>query len=129
MMPTTPATPSADSDASAPAEPKVFVKDLQEKQSFISVFLARDKAVLTGKNGKTYISALLGDSTGAVDARIWDNVETMADVFQSGDIVRVKGLVQIFQGRRQVVVQSSKRRCLKITRWKTLFLALIATPK
>ena len=88
---------------------KVFVKDLQDKQVFTSVFLARDKAVLVGKNGKSYISTLLGDSTGTVDARIWDNVESLTDAFQSGDVVRVKGQVQIFQGRRQVIVHKLEK--------------------
>lgn len=88
----------------ATAPQKIFVKDLVEKQGFHSLFLARDKAVLTGKNGKNYISLFLTDSTGSVDARIWENVDTLIDSFQSGDIVRVKGQVQIFQNRRQVVV-------------------------
>jgi len=83
---------------------KVFVKDLQEKQTFHSFFLIREKTVLTGKNGKTYITTLLADRTGAVDARVWDNVEALSNLFQSGDIVRVKGQVQIFQGRRQVII-------------------------
>jgi 3'-5' exoribonuclease len=94
---------------SAAGPVKTFVRDLEEKQVFVSVFLARDKAVLTGKNGKTYLSLVLGDRTGQVDARVWDNVESMADLFQSGDIVRVKGMVQIFQGRRQVVVHKLEK--------------------
>jgi 3'-5' exoribonuclease len=83
---------------------KIFVKDLQDKQVFNTIFLARDKAMLTGKNGKSYISVYLADSSGAVDARIWDNVDAMSEVFQTGDILRVKGQVQIFQGRRQVII-------------------------
>lgn len=83
---------------------KVFVRDLQDKQIFTSVFLARDKAVLTGKNGKSYISVFLADNSGSVDSRIWDNVDAIAETFQTGDVVRVKGQVQIFQNRRQVIV-------------------------
>ena len=63
--------------------------------------MAREKTLLTGKNGKPYISVVLSDSSGAIDARIWDNIDQMIDVFQSGDIVRVKGQVQVFQGRKQ----------------------------
>ena len=88
---------------------KIFVKDLSEKQVFSSVFLARDKAVLTGKNGKTYISLFLADASGSIDARIWDNVDALIDGFQSGDIVRVKGQVQTFQHRRQVVIHRLER--------------------
>lgn len=90
-------------DAAEPSA-KIFVRDLQDKQVFTSVFLVRDKAQLTGKNGKTYLSLFLTDSSGAVDSRIWDNIDSLNETFQNGDIVRVKGQVQIFQNRRQVVV-------------------------
>ncbi|MEK7355504.1 MAG: HD domain-containing protein [Bdellovibrionota bacterium] len=83
---------------------KIFVRDLQDKQTFNSHFLVRDKAVLTGKNGKTYISVTLADASGAVDARIWDNVESLGELFQSGDVIRVKGQIQLFQNRRQAIV-------------------------
>ncbi len=83
---------------------KQFVRDLQDKQTVLSIFLVRDKAVLTGKNGKSYISLILGDNSGTVDARIWDNVDQVSHLFQSGDMIRIKGLVQIFQNRKQVVI-------------------------
>ena len=88
----------------ATASPKIYVSHLEDKQVFASCFLARDKTRLTGKNGKAYISFFLADQSGAVDCRVWDNVDTVSDVFQSGDVVKVKGQVQIFQGRKQVVI-------------------------
>lgn len=92
-----------------PQEAKIFVKDLQEKQVFTSVFLARDKALLTGKNGKAYISLFLVDNSGSLDARIWDNVDSVNELFQTGDIIRVKAQVQIFQNRRQAVIHRLER--------------------
>ena len=89
--------------------PKIFVRDLTDKQVFQSYFLARDKTLLTGKNGKPYISVYLTDQTGAVDCRIWDNVDLISDQFQSGDVIRVKGQVQIFQNRKQVVLHRAER--------------------
>jgi len=83
---------------------KIFVKDLTDKQPVSSVFLVREKTVLTGKNGKSYISLFLADASGSIDARIWDNIDTLNEVFQNGDLVRIKGQVQIFQGRKQVVI-------------------------
>lgn len=83
---------------------KQFVRDLTDKQTVHSIFLARDKVLLTGKNGKSYLSLFLADASGAIDARIWDNIESMNESFQSGDMVRIKGIVQMFQGRKQLVV-------------------------
>lgn len=110
MQDTKAANPSAANGAeNAPKNEKVFIKDLQDKQTVASLFLVRDKTVLTGKNGKTYISMGLADSSGQVDARIWDNIDTVSELFQSGDICRVKGTVQIFQNRRQLIVHRIER--------------------
>ncbi len=99
----------ASSGASMTASDKIFVRDLTERQSFHSLFLIRDKALLVGKNGKSYLTVQLADSSGSVDSRIWDNVESVAETFQIGDVVRVKGQVQIFQGRRQVIIHKVER--------------------
>jgi len=101
--------PSGDSQPSASAESKIFVRDLQDKQIFHSVFLVRDKSVLSGKNGKSYISLFLADSSGSIDSRIWDNVEQINALFGSGDVVKVKGQVQIFQNRRQAIIHRKSR--------------------
>jgi 3'-5' exoribonuclease len=83
---------------------KQAVRDLKDKDAVDSLFLVKEKSVGVGKNGRTFMSLLLGDQTGAMDGRVWDRVEELNQEFESGDIVRVKGLVQIFQGRKQVIV-------------------------
>ena len=100
---------SGDGSGAPEAQVKIFVRDLQDRQVFTTVFLARDKSMMTGKNGKAYIATLLSDSSGTIDARIWDNVDAFGHLFQSGDVIRVKGQVQIFQGRRQVVVHKVEK--------------------
>ena len=55
------------------------------------------------------MSLVLSDNSGSVEARVWDNVDLVSDLFQSGDLVRVKGAVQMFQGRKQVVVHKLER--------------------
>ncbi len=83
---------------------KLFVTDLKEKQSLHSTFLAKNKVLLTDKKGNQYISLHLSDRSGSVDAKIWDNIERMNNSFQSGDIVIVKGMVQLFQNKKQIVI-------------------------
>lgn len=83
---------------------KIFVTDLKEKQSLHSTFLAKNKTLLTDKKGNQYISLYLSDKSGSVDAKIWDNIERMNNLFESGDIVIVKGQVQMFQNKKQVVI-------------------------
>ncbi len=81
-----------------------FVSELADKQSIESVFLVREKHFGTGKNGKNFLSMQLGDRSGAIDSRIWENAEAAQLIVQTGDVVRVKGAVQTFQGRLQLIV-------------------------
>jgi 3'-5' exoribonuclease len=83
---------------------KLFVSDLQDKQSLHTTFLAKNKTLLTDKKGNQYISLFLSDKSGSVDAKIWDNIERMNNLFDSGDIVIVKGQVQLFQNKKQIVI-------------------------
>ena len=88
---------------------KQYVSDLKEKDAVNSVFIVRDKTVQVGKNGRPYISMLLSDITGSIDGRIWDNVELMANSFDSGDFVRVKGQVQLYQNRKQLITHGMQK--------------------
>ncbi len=85
---------------------RTFVSDLQDKANISSIYLVREKALQTGKTGKNYVAFTLADRTGNIDARIWDNAENWSEQFEVDDFVDVKGFVQVFQGRKQVVVSS-----------------------
>jgi 3'-5' exoribonuclease len=88
---------------------KIFISQLQDKQSVQTLFMAKNKALLKDKKGKSYVSCLLSDSTGDVDAKAWDNVEQIEGLFQSGDIISVKGTVQLYQNRKQVIIHKIER--------------------
>lgn len=88
---------------------KIFVTSLQDKQVVTTSFLTKNKTILRDKKGKAYISLLLSDATGDIDAKIWDNVDSMERSFESGDIVTVKGVIQIYQNRKQLVVHKLER--------------------
>jgi 3'-5' exoribonuclease len=90
-------------------ESKQYVKDLKDKETVLSIFLAADKAVLTDRNGKPYLTVNLTDATGSINARIWDKVDDWAKLFDSGDFVRVKGHVQTYQNRRQIIVHDIQK--------------------
>lgn len=83
---------------------KQTVRDLKDKDSVDSLFLIKEKNVSVGKNGRPFMSLVLGDQTGSIDARVWDRVEELNQEFESGDVVKVKGLIQIFQNRKQLIV-------------------------
>lgn len=89
---------------------KKTVSTLQDKDLVESVFLVREKNVGTGKNGRPFLSMIVGDATGQVDTRAWDNVESLASLFEVGDLVLIKGQVQIFQHRKQLIVHKLEKK-------------------
>lgn len=72
-------------------------------------FLVKDKIKGVGKNGRFFLSLLVGDKTGHIDARIWDRVDEVSDLFEIGDIVIIKGQVQVYLGRKQIVVHKLEK--------------------
>lgn len=88
---------------------KIFVKDIQDKQSVESVFWVKQKASPLAKNGKPYLALSLADKTGAVDARMWDGVEEVSLRFQQDDFVKVKGVANLYQKRIQIIVSDIQK--------------------
>ena len=58
------------------------------------------------KSGKPYIMARLMDSTGEVEARIWDNADAAAGNFKKDDVCRVEGFAVSYQGNLQVNISA-----------------------
>ncbi len=81
-----------------------FVKSLKDKDTVQAPFLIKYSAVATGKNGKAYMNLVLMDSTGEVEARLWDDVAQHAGQAVRDAFVQVEGRVQSYQGRLQVVI-------------------------
>lgn len=81
------------------------IKKLSDKDHVNErVFLVKDKTTGVGKNGKLFLTVLLGDKSGQIDAKLWDNVDTLNSLFEIGDLVRIKGIVQIYNQKKQLVI-------------------------
>lgn len=81
-----------------------YVRDLEPNQTITSVFLVQSKDIRQKKSGDPYLSMVVGDRTGDVEAMMWDNVAEVMNTFDRDDFVRVRGLYQIFQNRPQIRV-------------------------
>jgi len=86
-----------------------YVSDLKPNQVVSSIFLVHVKDVRQKKSGDPYLSLLLGDRTGEVEAKMWDNVADVMATFDRDDFVKVKGLLQIFQNRPQLTIHKMAR--------------------
>src|ERR1043166_6528400 len=86
-----------------------YVKDLEPNQTISTFFLVQNKEIRQKKTGEPYLSLLLGDRTGELDAKMWDNVAEVVEAFDRDDFVRVKGLIQIFHNRPQLTIHKMRR--------------------
>src|SRR5689334_392307 len=81
-----------------------YVTELQANQIIHGTFLVTHKDIRQKKGGDPYLSVVLSDRTGDLDAKMWDNAADFLEAFDRDDFVRVKGLLQIFQNRPQLTL-------------------------
>ena len=86
-----------------------YVNELEPNKLITTSFLVHSKEIRQKKSGEMYLSLLLADRTGELDAKMWDNVAEVIDAFDRDDFVRVKGLVQIFHNRPQMTIHKLRR--------------------
>jgi 3'-5' exoribonuclease len=86
-----------------------FVNELQPNSDITAVFLVQTKDVRQKKSGEPYLSLMLGDRSGEIDAKMWDNVEEVLDGFDRDDFVKVRGRVQLFQNKPQLTIHRLQR--------------------
>ena len=81
-----------------------YVNELEPNKLITTSFLVHSKEIRQKKTGELYLSLLLGDRTGDLDAKMWDNVSEAIDCFDRDDFVKVKGMIQVFHNRPQLTV-------------------------
>ena len=81
------------------------LKTINRATRFESTFLVQAKEIRSKKkSGDPYLVLRLADRTGAMDARMWDNVHAVAEVFNVSDFVEIRGRVQDYNGQVQIVI-------------------------
>ena len=86
-----------------------FVAELEANKVATGTFLVQSKEIRQKKTGEPYLSLLLSDRTGDIDAKMWDNVADVMHTFERDDFVRVKGLLQIYNNRPQLTIHKMQK--------------------
>ena len=68
-----------------------------ENKTIVSSFVVVSKQVKPKKTGEPYLALTLGDRTGQLEAKMWDNVEDALDAFEQEDFIKIKGLLNKIQ--------------------------------
>lgn len=86
-----------------------YVAELQPSQVVTATFLVQHKDIRQKKTGEPYLSLILTDRTGELDAKMWDNAEDVMQTFERDDFIKVRGLAQIHQNRLQLTIQKLQK--------------------
>lgn len=89
--------------------PRTFVKELSDGDSVNEIFLLADKQLRANRNADMYLLATLRDKTGIINGLMWNVSEDRMNTISSGDMVHVKGKVQLYQGGLQMIVTFIER--------------------
>jgi len=81
-----------------------FVTELLSEQSITSFFLVHEKEVRNTREGRAYLRMELGDRSGTVEARMWDQFESVAKDINRDDFVKVQARVEVYRNRPQLSV-------------------------
>lgn len=84
--------------------PRVFVKELKDGDSVNEIFLLADKQLRANRNANLYLLATLRDRSGVISGLMWNVTDDSAQDLATGDFVRVRGKVQLYQGNLQMIV-------------------------
>jgi 3'-5' exoribonuclease len=85
------------------------VQQLIDGDALDEVFLVGEKQLRANRNGVFYLQVDLRDRTGTISARMWNATEVQFNSFEEGDLLRVKGKVQLYQGALQVIFTTFDR--------------------
>jgi 3'-5' exoribonuclease len=91
------------------ADKGFFITALPHDGVVTFLALVREKELKPKRNGGVYLHLVLADRTGELDAKSWDNPQDTAALFKRDDIVKVRGTVEVYNDRPQLIVQRIRR--------------------
>lgn len=81
-----------------------FVAELLSDQTITTFFLVHEKEIRNTREGRAYLRLELGDRSGTVEARMWDQFEAVAKDINRDDFVKVQARVELYRNRPQLSV-------------------------
>jgi len=81
----------------------------QENKIITSTFVVVAKQIKPKKTGEPYLALTLGDRSGQLEAKMWDNVDDVLDAFDQDDFLKVKGLINKYKLRFQLTIHKLRK--------------------
>ena len=72
-----------------------YINDLPQSGEVTFLAAVIEKELRPKRNGGSFLSVRLADRSGELDAKAWDNPETVAQLFDCNDVVKVPGSTRL----------------------------------
>jgi 3'-5' exoribonuclease len=89
-------------------EQRVWIRDLKPGTEVDECYAVRSRELRQRRGGGPYLAATLADRTGQVAALAWENAEELFKLMKPGSVIRIRGQVQRYNQRLQVVIRQAK---------------------
>ncbi|MGA7217020.1 MAG: OB-fold nucleic acid binding domain-containing protein [Candidatus Sulfotelmatobacter sp.] len=80
-----------------------------ENKIVTSNFVVVAKQIKPKKTGEPYLALTLGDRSGQLEAKMWDNVEEVLNAFEQDDFLKIKGLINKYKNRFQLTIHKLRK--------------------
>ena len=85
-----------------------YINELSEGENIIEHYLCKKKNTLKSRAGKSYLSLVLQDKTGTVDAKVWE-LNNNIQSFDENDFIKIDASVLTYQNELQLNVKKIRR--------------------
>lgn len=85
-----------------------YIADLKQDETVIEHYLCKRKQTLKSRSGKNYLSLLLQDKTGTINAKVWE-LNNQIQSFEENDFIKIDASVLTYQNELQLNVRKIRR--------------------
>src|SRR4051812_12080666 len=88
-----------------------YVRDAAQHENTVvtASFVVASKQIKPKKSGELYLWLTLADKSGHLEARMWDNVTDSLYAFEQNDFIKVKGLINKYNGKFQLTIHKLRK--------------------
>ena len=82
----------------------LWVRDIKEGIDVRDSYLVKEKNLGTTRRGEPFLSLVIADRTGEIQAKVWEEAEALSSLFGEGDVIKIRARAGSFRGQLQMTV-------------------------
>ena len=86
-----------------------FINELPQTGEVTLLAVVLDKDLRPKRNGGIFLALRFADRSGELDGKVWDNPEAVSQSFERDDVVKVRGTVEVYNDKPQIIVNRIRR--------------------